>query len=122
MISITTWIGLIAPQFASNASLSEYVAAAAEQLDVATWGGAYNQAVALLACHYMQLAANGAAGGGGAAGAVASRKAGDVSIGYGASSSAAGTGYDLTIYGQQFVALRGELACTGPRLAGPVIV
>jgi len=112
----------LAPQFAGNASIDTMITIATPLVPYAAWGEQTALGVTWMTCHLLQIAANGSAGGGGAAGPITADKAGDVSRSYGSAGGGgwADAGLSETVYGRQFLQLRGSLAITGPRLAGPV--
>lgn len=132
----TIWNNLI-PEYSalSDADVEFWVARAAHRVDsLGAWGEAYNDALALMAGHLKALSLRALASGGGTtgsttsggtAGTLTSERAGDLAVSYGGSaaeSAAASAGESttadadlyLTLYGVQFLALRGSRAGSGP--------
>jgi len=106
---------VIAPQLASvdGEVIDVHIELASMECDASLWGATYQRAVALLAAHSLTIternAESGTAGAG--SGAVTSRKAGDLSITYGAALGVISSDatYATTSYGLEFLRLRQQL-------------
>jgi hypothetical protein len=108
--------------------ITDFIQAAAQRLDAVAFGGLFDQATVYLAAHLLfRSPLGGTPGGAGVdgAGAVTSKKAGDLSIGFGASAGGgagmpiAHTDVDLmqTHYGRQFIAIRDTRSAGVPYIA-----
>lgn len=100
------------PEFTAAVASDDQVTIAIEDakpwLSESRWGRFYTQGLAALAAHFLKGSLASARGQSGAAGAVTSKKAGDIQMTYAA--PAAGTAEDAWLassaYGQRFLALR----------------
>jgi hypothetical protein len=103
---------------ASNAQVQVAIDDAGPWLSEARWGRFYTQGLAALAAHFLKGSTASGRGQSGAAGAVTSKKAGDIQLTYAA--PAAGSAEDVwlasSVYGQRFLALR-KLAGMGAVVA-----
>jgi hypothetical protein len=93
---------------ASNAQVQVAIDDAVPWLSEVRWGRFYTQGLAALAAHFLKGSLASGRGQSGAAGAITSKKAGDISLTYAA--PAGGTSDDVwlasSLYGQRFLALR----------------
>lgn len=110
-MSASSNLSLIASQYDANTNRAGILTLAALRVNVSWFGAKYDLAVAYVAAHMLAMSdplfrANGEAG------AISSKKEGDLSIGYstGGSSSSSGGGsdYDQTSFGRQFEQLSKE--------------
>ena len=119
MPSATDLLALYAPTLAADPHALLWVADARSVLRPCAWGKFYEQAVALLAAHNMSRANAAAAGGADAAGAVTSKREGELAITYGTagSGSDAGTDWSTSPFGLRLLALQkmaiGAVGVTG---------
>ena len=99
-LSVQQRVALVAPAFATNATLDAYVEMAEETIGASSFGGAGSvtraQAVALCAAHFIALANDAATDGVG--GAVTAKREGDLSVSYAA--PAGGADFEQTKYGR----------------------
>lgn len=108
------YLKVIAPEIGAKETASAFIDMAAERCGVSYFGELWNQAVANLAAHIATLSDRD----GGDAGAIASRREGDLSVGY-----SAGSGDDdflATLYGRAYWLLlkqcgKGVTISAGPR-------
>lgn len=97
-----------APPAASDAQVQIAIDDAGPWISDVRWGSFYTQGLAALAAHFLKGSIASGRGQSGAAGAVTSKKAGDIQLTYAA--PAAGSAADVWLassaYGQRFLALR----------------
>lgn len=90
--------------------LNVYISLALPRLSYCVWGALYNQGVALLALHLLNLASvRSRTAASGAAGPVTMEIAGRVTLQYGKSESAGGGTLGTTPWGQEFMELAKKL-------------
>lgn len=106
----------IAPEFASKATadLNLFLELAAARLSATVWGRYYQQGVAYLAAHMLELSTRE-----GAAGPIQSEQAGQVSRSYGPFQHP--SHYGATGYGDEFLNIRRQVPGINPLTTSPYI-
>lgn len=100
-VSIDNIILARRPGTTIDSRVSTLKALAEEQTDATAWGGLYNQGVALLVCHWLELDGRSAS----AVGAVQSEKEGQLSRAYGGVNTS-DDALASTVYGAEYLRLR----------------
>lgn len=93
---------MIAPQFAAQANLADWIALSRESVNACFFGNNAERAVALYAAHMMTLSTRA----GGEAGSIASKREGDLAISFAATGSGLDPDLSQTSYGLQYLQLR----------------
>ena len=114
-LSVEQIFNAIAPGYAADADKATYIELAEMRTSTCAFGTNYNQAVALLAAHLIELAKGDDHAGSGGAGPVTGKKEGQLSISYGSGSSENDdSDLSMTKYGRQLQGLRrGNIAAVG---------
>jgi hypothetical protein len=116
-LSITAIFDLIAPQYKDNADKNTWISMASQEVSACYFGANRNRAVALLTAHMMTLTLR-SGGESGDAGAVTSKKEGDLSITYGSVGKVDDADLGQTSYGRQYISLRRKSNAGGVGVTG----
>ena len=106
-MSASSNLSLIAPQYDANTNRAGMLELAALRVNTTWFGAKYDLAVAYVAAHMLALN-DPLFRPSGEAGAVTSKKEGDLSINYSSGGSASSDDYDQTSFGKQFEQLSKE--------------
>ena len=105
-LTITAILSSIAPQFDSNVNRDDHISLAELRTNETCYGNKYNYAVALRAAHTLTLSDIQNSSGSGSAGAITSKKEGDLSISFGSTGGSIDSYLGLTSYGKDLIDLR----------------